>query len=98
TTPSTQKKGKERLVGLERIALRTCEHEVVPAVVRRLPLSRCHVIHGDRLGGDSALAIRAYGTVLIEQPLTRFHVRVAAGRERSVLVCRSTPRALTRLA
>ena len=47
---------------------------------------------------DAPLAIGADGTVLVEQPLARFHVRVTACRQRCMLLRRAAHPALTRLA
>jgi len=71
---------EEWLIGLESIARGTGEHEVVAPVVRRLPLARRDVIHGDRFRAHLALAVCAHGSMPIEQPLSRLHVRVATRR------------------
>ncbi len=72
---------QRRLVGFLTVATRTGEDQVVAPIVCGLAAARGHVVEGDRARVDAALAVRADGTVAIEQPLARLCVRGPAGGE-----------------
>src|SRR3982751_3183 len=97
TRSPCQKEREKWLIGLESVARRTSEHEVVTPVVRGLALARRDVIHGDRVRTHAPLAISADGPVLLEEPLARIHVRVAARRQRRVLMRGPAPGTLSSL-
>src|SRR6185503_15960962 len=90
---SGEEKCQEGLIRLQRVTRRAGEDEIIPPVVGGLALPRRDVIHRYRLRANLPLAIGADGSMPVEEPLTRFHIRVAARRKRRVLL-RGAPAAL----
>lgn len=80
-----QQKCEKWLVCFIDVACGTGQYEVVAPVVGCLALSRSNVVECNQRRLDLSLAIRAHRSVPLEQPLTRFDIRIARGWLRRVL-------------
>ena len=77
---------EDRLVCLQRVAVGTGENEIVAAIIGSLAAAWRHVIERDRIGMNASLAVRTYGTMAVEQPLTRVRVSGTTCWQRGVLL------------
>src|SRR5688572_3804662 len=83
--PLCEQEDQERLVSLGGVAALAGQHQVVAPVVRRLSLPRGYVIECERAWGGQDAAIRADGTVALQQPIARLAISDTAGGLRRVL-------------
>ena len=82
TTPPREQERNGRHVALRRVALGTCQHEVVAAVVRRLASTRRDVIQRHHRRLELPLAVRADRPMLGQQPSSRLCVGRSVRRMR----------------
>jgi hypothetical protein len=78
--PAGEQKSDRREISFGRITELACEYEIVAPIVCRLPASRCHMVERHRCFGEPLTAVRADGTMLLEEPSPSLGVSYASRR------------------